>query len=449
MKRNDVRWVDTPLEHTIAFFIFIAAFAVLFPWGLKYSTEVIHLTDDQIIAPDPAREEMAKLLGRIDEPGFTPAVAHHVIKRAAYIERHTPRVPKALLDSAEWGTQEYRELGWKRERISYIWSQIALNAREKFRADPVASEELFKLERGDAELQALYDFRPVTTTYHWDVIGQNFRAKLPFSFVLAFLFFIAMIKARELNLAVELANPLSLIFATATFPVSWLVYPYKDPDQQVSKVVNVVGLAFSLIMTFSGMGVAQTVKKSEKKRQKISLQIDSRAMFPLGDDPKDTILFNRATLDLGKGVVENISLAKPSTGFWYSEMCGGPWLGKIAKTAILAVGCVAKAKEAKLGWAAGIQVYRPFGKRFFLAVPVLRMDGKTFGFLGALSAKLGKGWSLVPELDFKLAVGKRPQKGGGIVLRRSFGSGSAEAGVLRNGAGKPILRPRFIQNLAF
>ncbi|MCR4311071.1 MAG: hypothetical protein NUV54_00665, partial [Candidatus Taylorbacteria bacterium] len=402
---------------------------------------------------DVAREEMRQLLARIDKPGFTPIVAREVIKRAVYIERHTRWIPKSLLEKEKTkGFSELRALEMKHSAIFRTWGQIAQSARDKFRTDPRAYEELRKLEKDDAELQALFDFRPVTITYHWDVIGENFKARLPFSFAFAFLFFIFMIKARELKLAVELMNPLSLIIATATYPVSWLIYPYKDPRQQMSRVVNAMGMAFSILMAFGGVASAQTVKKGEsgkKRDQQVKLQTDTRVMVPLGDDPETSTLFNRATFDFGKAVVENISLVTPAKDSWYSETCVGPKFGPIAKTSLIAVGCVTKAKGTEPGWAAGIQAYRPFGKRFFMAVPVARMEGKTLNFLGSISAKIGKGWSVVPEVNFKLAPGKRPFRSVGIALRRSFGRGSAEASFIRNGFNQPILRPRLIQNFAF
>ncbi|OGM98763.1 MAG: hypothetical protein A2915_04770 [Candidatus Yanofskybacteria bacterium RIFCSPLOWO2_01_FULL_41_34] len=450
---RDVCWADTPLEHFIAILIFIAALAVLFPWGLHYSTEVRNLSEENIIPTDVALEEMRQLLVRIDQPGFTPTVAHQVIKRAVYIERHTPWVSKVEKEKAGDDYSQLRTLEIKNSAIFRSWSQIAQNARDKFRKDRAAADELFKLEKNDTELQALFDFRPVTTTYHWNVIGRNFWTKLPFAFALAILFFVAMIKARKLNLVVELMNPLSLILATATFPVSWMVYPYKDPDQQMSKVVNVMGMAFSLLMTFSGVAAAQTIKKSDKKKrdQQVMLQIDMRAMIPLvGDDQKNTTIFNRATLNFKQGVVENISLGKPSTGFWYSELCGGPWLGKVAGAKVLAVGCVTKSKGAEAGWTAGFQVYKPLSQQFFLAMPVIRVEqSKTFNFYAAVSTKINDRWSIVPDVALKFTSGKRPFVNAGIVLRRTFGARSAEVGILRNNANQTIFRPRLIQNFAF
>lgn len=451
---NSSLFLDNPVEHLVASLFFVAALAVLFPWGLSYSTTNVHITDDEIIDVEAAMNELRALMKRTDEPGYTPAVAHQVIKRAAYINKHTPWIRKAELDKAKALNDHsaLRALEMKLVSVYRGWAQIA-ESREKFRGYPEQREELFMLEKNDAELQAIYDFKAKTTTYHWDVIGDNFRTKLPFSFALALIFFVGKIKARRLNLAVELMNPVSLLLATATFPVSWIVYPYKDPRQQISKVVNAMGMAFSLLMSLGGVANAQTVKKSEGKKKddrQVTLQTDSRVMVTLGgDSPKEATLFNRATVNFGKGVIENISLATPTGNFWYSETCGGPWLPKTASASVLAIGCVTKGKDAKAGWATGIQVYRPFGKRFFLAVPVMRMEGKTFNFLAAVSAEINNRWSVAPEVNIKLTLGKLPSKTFGISLRRSLGKDSAEIAILRNGIGQQVLRPRLIQNFAF
>ena len=454
-------WTDAPLEHFIAFLIFVMAVAVLFPWGLNYSTTVRNLSEGDVIPTDVALNEIRQLLVRIDEPGFTPAVAHQVIKRAAYIERHSPWVPAPEKTKVADDYSQLRALEVKHSRIYRAWSQIAQSARDKFRGDRIASDELFKLEKNDAELQALFDFRPTTTTYHWDVIGENFRIKLPFSFVFALMFFVAMIKARRLNLAVELMNPLFLILATATFPVSWLVYPYKDPDQQISKVINAIGMAFSLLISFSGVATAQT-KKSEggKKKAEHQLQIDLRNSSYIGDGPPDPNFQVRVSFYEEKWMLETVNGATPREGKFYSEVGGGAFLKRTPKTWLLAVGYSSQNQKNERSVIAGGEFFR-FGPRVTWAFPVIRYEhgiagppSRTFAFVAnpLFRFKAGSRFGIAPDVSLRKLLGKPLVWNAGAGIKWSLGKAkrqSVEVGGFRDSRGFWSLRARSTLNFAF
>jgi hypothetical protein len=295
---NNPRW---GMQWVVALFFFLLAAISVLPVRNDIRkavwTDEVNVKPDQIISTEEA-------VSRVQEIG-----ARMLSRSGNYKAEDT------LKDQTELLTLErYTAFEDKKAKNAIV---AGLQVREQlFNAASSQSEvSLYnQLTKTDKAFNDIANFRPTDFRFHSDEFWNYFRTQYPLGMLFASIGILILMKLRGLRILPEFIPPFQFIAAVATWPVSWMVYPYEDPKQQIKKVVNISAYCISFLLSVTGGVFAQTVKKAsgdeEKKRKDDhTLVIEDTNALTVGPDPKTdpvkyTLTTMAATKYLGKiGVV--------------------------------------------------------------------------------------------------------------------------------------------------